>query len=199
MSDISLVVDYINTQLTNSTGLFKGKPFQKGLFNGLCKQIDRENGDAIEKQIIKFDDAKGINSTGIYLDDKYPFQIYHRVKSMSINDESVSDFYGDDGEQKIVTFEVALIGFVDKFNVQINMEEVVTGLAVNLPNEIKPSSITSSQFSKCEIKSTDVVIDTNDVFSQEYGEDKSVPQNFYIFEYVYEVSLNYNKNCYTLC
>ena len=94
---------------------------------------------------------------------------------------------------------MALIGFVDKFNVQINMEEVVTGLAVNLPNEIKPSSITSSQFSKCEIKSTDVVIDTNDVFSQEYGEDKSVPQNFYIFEYVYEVSLNYNKNCYTLC
>lgn len=199
MSEISSIVDYIDTQFTNSTGIFKGKPFQKGLYNGLCKQIDRKEGDKVRKQIIKFDDAKGVDAAGVYVDDLYPFQTYHRVKGMKIDDEKVEDFFGDDGEQKIVTFEVALVGIVDKLNVQIDRDEVVTGLAVNLPTAIKPISISGSQFSQCEIKSDNVVIDTQDVFSQEYGEDSIIPQNIYIFEYVYEVKLNYNKKCFTLC
>lgn len=199
MSDISMIIDHINSQLTSSTGLFKGKPFQKGLFNGLCKQIDRIEGEITEKQIIKFDDETGVDSTGINIDDKYSFQLYHRVKDMNVDDEKVDEYFGDDGEQKIVIFEVALIGFVDKLNVQISREDVLTGLALSIPTAIKPSSITGSQFSQCEIKSEDVVIDSEEVFEQEYGKEKSVPQNFYIFEYVYEVKLNYTKKCFTLC
>lgn len=199
MSDISAICDLINTQFTNATGQLKGKPFQKGLFNGLCKQVDRVVGETLEKQIILYTDVNGTKATGIYVDDLYPFQLYHRILDQNIEDSEIEDFYGDDILQKIVTFEMALVCIVDKFNVELNSEDVITAVGLNMPNNIKPSAITGSQFSQCEITTTNVETNSSTVFSDEYGRNKQIPQQFYLFKIEYTVKLHYTKSCFTLC
>lgn len=199
MSDISKICDYLNSVFTGTNGNLKGKPFQKGLFNGFCTQIDRRNGDEIEKQIILYSDVNGTTANGIYLDDKYPFQLYHRSRKQSIEEDENPDYFGDDILQKIIIFDMSLVCMVDKFNVDLEIEDLVTAVGLNMPNNIKPSSITGSQFKQCGITIQDVEINSETVFENEWGKRKSIPQQFNLVEIQYQVRLNYNKNCFTLC
>jgi len=197
MSDLSKVVDYINTQF--KAGNFKGKPFQKGLFNGLVKQVDRNSGDNKQKMIIDYNDAEGKNATEIVPNDIYPFQLYHRYKSQEVDNEQTEEFYGDDDEQKIVTFTLGLVVFADKFNLELEQDELVVALSLDFPANVKPSKITSPQFSDCGITLGKVESDSRTVFSNEYGKDKSIPQEFIFLSFEYEVKLTYSKQCFTLC
>ena len=199
MSDISLIADYLNTKLQASTGYFNGKAFQKGKFTGLCKQISRVLPDStVEKQIILYDDVNGKEGTGVYPDDKYPFQLYHRIKEISPSDEQNDEFFGD-GTDKILIFEMGLIVISDKFNVELSQEQLITGLSLDLPINIKPSAIVSSQFSDCEIKIGDVDTESSSVFNTEYGKAGELPQQFIMFALTYEIRLIYSKACYDLC
>ena len=197
MSDLSKVIDYINVQF--KAGNFGGKPFQKGMFNGLVKQVDRNSGEERQKTIIEYDDNSGKDATGIYPNDIYPFQLYHRCTGEEIDTEPNEDFYGDDDEQKIVTFTLGLVVFAHKFNLELSQEDLVTALALDFPVNIRPSKITSSQFSDCEITLGKVESDSSTVFTSEYGKTKSIPQEYVFLNFEYQVKLTYSKQCFTLC
>lgn len=197
MSDVSLIVDHINTKLQQ--GNFIGKPFQKGLFNGLCDQVDRLVGEEDEKAIIRYSDLSGVSAESISVDDLYSFQLYHRVKSQKVEEVENNDFFGDEDTKKMFIFEMGLVVVVDMFNVELTKDEVMTAMVLDIPTKTKPSEIPGSQFSLCEITSKDIKLDSNEVFSQEFGSSKKLPQQFIMCELSYEIKLEYLKACYNLC
>jgi len=197
MSDLSNIVDKIN--ISFKAGNFAGKPFQKGLFTGMTKQVDRIVDEKVQKMIILYDDTSGKNATEIVPDDKYPFQLYHRLKGQEISNEQTEEFYGDEDQQKMVTFTMGLVVFADKFNLELTEEELVTALALDFPANIKPSTIPSSQFSDCEINLGKVESDTAKVFTTEYGKDTPIAQQYVFLSFEYEVIITYSKQCFTLC
>jgi hypothetical protein len=197
MSDLSKVVDYINASF--KAGNFSGKPFQKSLFHGLAKQVDRVSGENKEKIIIKYDDKSGKDATAIVPNDIYPMQLYHRYLSQEVDNEATEEFYGDDDEQKIITFTLGLVVFASKFNLELSQEKLVTAIAMDFPANIKPSKIPSSQFSDCGITLGKVESDSTAIFSNEYGKVKSIPQEYIFLSFEYEIKMTYSKKCFTLC
>lgn len=199
MSDLSNIVAYINTQFTSSTGQFKGKPFQKGTFHGLVKQVGAIRDSKPEMLIISYDDVNGTDGTEIVPDNKLPWQSYHRVLGQEIIDDEIEDFFGDDDEQKIVTFTVGFVVFVDRYNVELSQEELVTAIGLNFPKSIKPSTITGSQFSQCGIKLGKVEDDGRKILQGEYGRAIEIPMQYVILKLEYDITIHYNKSCFTLC
>lgn len=198
MSEIKSVVNYINTTLQANS--FSGKPFQKGRFSGVAELVKKVTGDddtALTIPILLDDD--GDSGTEISINDKYPFELYHRILSQTTAEAENEDTFGD-GDNKIITFDMALILFADRFNIEIEASEYLTALMLDIPRTINATSVTGSQWSKCEITLTDNNTVKSEVLAQEFGRDDfNVPQNYVVLQFGYEVQLTYEAGCFTLC
>jgi len=198
MSQIKSVVSYINTTLQANS--FAGKPFQKGRFSGVAELVKKVTGDdetSFTIPVLLDDD--GDSGTEISINDKYPFEIYHRIKNQTTGEAENEDTFGD-GDNKIITFDMVLILFSDRFINEIEASEYLTALMLDIPRTINATNVTGSQWSKCEINLTDNNLDKSDVLAQEYGRDDfNIPQNYIALQFGYEVQLTFEAGCFTLC
>ena len=205
MSDIKTIATYINSLLVAPTvgtvpgGLFQGKPFQKGQFFGVADLVKKETGtDEDDYTVPKVMDANGNDGTDVIINDTYPFQLYHRILDTSSEDANDLDSFGD-GNNKNIIFEMVLIILSDKFNTEIDAESYITALMLDFPRTINSSNIAGSQFSKCEITFTDSNTNKSEVLNQEYGNNADVKQSYVCLSFGYQVTLTYDKECFTLC
>lgn len=210
MSDIRTIATYINTLLTQKgdasaspvviAGQFAGKPFQQGLFNGVAELIKKSSDESENEYTVPIiPNANGDGGTRVGINDKYPFQLYHRITDQTQAEAENDDTFGD-GNDKSIIFEMAIIIFNDRFNNQLQSEDIITALMLDIPRTINATQITGSQFSKCEINFTETNTNTNDVLNQEFGQDDfEIKQSYFALSFGYEVKLSYTKECFSLC
>lgn len=197
MSDIKVTVLRINTLL--KAGCFKGKPFQQGSFNGvaeLIKKTKEEDDDEYTIPVVM--DADGNDGTETIINDKFPFQLYHRVLEVGGAEAEIEDTFGD-GDNKSVIFEMALIIFADRFDTELDADDYITSLLLDIPRTIKATDVTGSQFSKCEITFNETITDASAVLTQEYLNSEGLKQSYIALSFGYEVKFTYTKGCFVLC
>ena len=198
MSELKNIVDYINTVL--KSGSFKGKPFQKGSFNGVAELVKKTDSDEKKRYTIPIvSNEKGDGGNEVIINDKFPFQLYHRCTDVDVEEAENEDTFGD-GEEKKVIFEMVLIIFADRFVTEIDVEDYITALMLDFPRTIKAILVNGSQFLKCEIDFTDTNKNTQEVLTQEYGrDDLDIRQSYIGLSFGYQIELTYRKGCFTLC
>lgn len=198
MSDIKDIALHINTLL--KAGSFAGKPFQNGRFSGIAELVKKTDEDADNTYTMPIVmDADGEDGTEVSINDKYPFELYHRIKGQEVSDAENEDTFGD-GNDKLITFTMALVVFSDRFNTQLDASEYVTALMLDIPRTLQATNITGSQWNKCEITIKEANTDKADVLAEEYGQDSfDIKQSYIALSQEYEVKLTYSKGCYTLC
>ena len=198
MSDIKLIVNYINTQL--QTNSFVGKPFQKGRFSGLAELV-KKTGDEETNEFttpIILDDT-GADGTGVTINDKFPFELYHRITGQKTEDLESEENFGD-GVEKLLTFEMALILFADRSIMEIEASEFITALSLDIPTNIKATSLSGAQFNNCSIIFDEINTNQSEVLTQEYGrKDLNIKQSYVTISFNYKIELIYAKGCFELC
>lgn len=191
MPHLDKIVDYLNTSLSN--GVLDRKGFQKGQFFGLGKQVEEDKNGTLQTVIYTLP-GKDISCI---VNDRFPFQIYHRIVSTTY---ALSDSNGGDGFDdftETTTLKAVIYGNTRELQLTENDLAflIITGIATNIPTadigNLPLSMITATPLS--------ADFNSKAVFVSEYGANADYvikPQDIF-FSLTYQVKMDANKNCLT--
>jgi len=191
MSDISSIVDIINSTLTNSTtGVMKDERFQRGKFYGLTELITR--GDETIPTLVDNNNKK----IEVVINDSYPIQVYHRVLSVPPAEQN-NDGFGDDINYT-QNYSMKLVCINDRTKTKIDKFALTEAFLVGFPSQIAETTFVSDY-----VKATKVTVGEPDyvgVYTEEYNiPDTKIPPYIDFFSVNYTVSMEISKDCYSLC
>lgn len=137
--------------------------------------------------------------TDVGYDDTYPIRFYHRILTITPEDDQEESF-GNPGNTIKETSEMALIIMGDKSQLKVSQEDIIAAAIADLPREISKTDLTTLTLQSAIIEIGEAVNDTEEVFSQEYpGVPFALaPENFMVM-IKYKIVILYAKNCFQLC
>jgi len=184
------VVSQINTLL--QAGQFASKKFQKGRFSGIAELIDKEDGQTVP--CLK--DTSGEITTHLNIDDIYPFELYHRTISTSMEDE---DGFGNYIERHEVT-EMRLVVIFQRNRIFATKELIKSGLALGMPREMTRSFNIANDLSSCSISSLAFNLNSKEVYAEEYGQtEQLLKPTTVMIAMSYQIGTVTDINCLEIC
>ena len=139
MAKLAQIVTQINADLQG--GQFSSKKFQKGRFSGIAELVTKVDGDTNQTVPVIYDNAG--NETILIVNDKYPFELYHRHTGSTV--EAVDSFeqWGD----RVIRKESAQLITViigDRRRLTVTKEEIITGNMLGMHLELGSSVLTAN-------------------------------------------------------
>lgn len=190
MPYLSKVIDYVNNRLKETT--LNRNDIQRGRFFGLAKQVQVEGEDNILMPVI-YSDGKEIDPI---IDDRYSFQIYHRITSTSYGvSETVQA--GDEFQFLDETTTVRALVYSNGNSVKLTENDLAYLLMVGLTMVIKEDELKNLGVNNITVLPSGADFNSRAVFAAEYGTDalfKINPEDNY-FAFTYTVKMTANKNC----
>lgn len=190
MPHLAKVIEYVNDRLRETT--LKRNDIQRGKFYGLAKQVQIEDG---ENNILPVIYSNG-NLIDTIIDDRYPFQIYHRITSTSYG---VSDTIqaGDEFQFLDETTTVRAVVYSNGKSVKLSENDLSYLLMVGLTMVIRSDVFTNLNVSNIVVSPSGTNFNSKSIFVEEYGSDalfKINPEDNY-FALTYTIKMTANKNC----
>jgi hypothetical protein len=189
MPYIDKIVDLLNDSL--AANQLKGKAFSKGQFFGLCKQLKKDSGDSIEPVIYSISG----HEIDPFVNDTYPFQIYHRILNTTY---AFNKFEFGDGNDIITeTTTMAAVVFAITDEVKETESDLAFLIATGLSSNLSLSDLDGIKIARATITPVSANLNSEAVFKQEYGGDieyKLNPKDIY-FSINYTIVTEADKNC----
>lgn len=193
MSKITDIATLIN--LTLEAGTLSSKRFQKGDILGLAELMKKEGADTTYPAII---DING-EGTEVMQNDKFPFQVYHRIIEIVPSVES-ADTYGD-GDTKIETTQMKMVVFANRRTMQFELDDLITAINVGFPVSLSKTQLATlgSFFSQIDFEVTGFDLDKQAVWVSEFGSEAALPTYSQVFAVSYKVQSHIMAGCYEIC
>lgn len=194
MPKINNIIASINTSVAAALST---EAFQSGIFyNQIVELISITDKDETKPVMID-DDGEG---TPVIIDDTLPFQIYHRLKSLS--HESVPagyDSFGDGGDFIKETANMVMIVISDRSRIRMRGEDFLSVIAANIPVEFLNTFLTPLNLinASTEIESTNT--DKEEVWKGEYNTAYMLKPNGIMYALNYKIITIFSKQCFPVC
>lgn len=192
MPYIKEIVDHINAAFR--TGL-TSKPFQKGKFEGIAELLLIVSDDG-NKTVPCIVDNHG-NSDEVSIDDTYPFRLYHRINTITNEDDGQM---GDDIQMK-ESANMIMIVFGDRRAFNFRPEQLSSMINTYMPLTLTVAQTTSLNLHTVAIQVSTTNLDSVQVFNQEYtGEVRyNLAPQYFLMSIPYVITTTYNKSCFEPC
>lgn len=182
------VVDSINTTL--KAGTLSGNAFQMGAFYGLARLITVIDGGRTTYPAVLSTDGKEVNVT---VDERYPFSIYHRCKSIRVSSTTGGQDFGDGNHVKRYIHDMVAVAFSDMDRIPLLAEDLALFVADGLPSTIKVTGMNLSQFN---LTINNINTDAQSVLSGEYqGVSKALNPRLALIAVSYTLETTLQNGC----
>ncbi len=187
------IVSQINTNLISSQ--FSSKRFQKGRINGIAELITKVDGDQRQTMPGAVDNNGTV--TNLSIDDKYPFEIYHRHLSSTFS-EPEQDF--GDFMLRVETAQMLLVVMGDRSRLKLTPEEIITGIRLGLSLELGSAFLVTNSLDGAFITPGEVNLNKEDIWNSEYNtsEVKVKPETI-LLTVAYAIETKTKFNCVSIC
>ena len=191
MSKIADITTLLNLNFESTT--LSSKRFQRGSFNGLAELVVRDGGTV---PLILDNEGEG---TEVELNDTYPFQVYHRILKISPTTDT-EDQVGD-GLQRKETTTLKMVVFANRRVMQFETDDLITAINVGFLTHLSNAQTATlgNWFSNIDIEVTDIEIDKEVVWRDEFGQSSTLPPFYQCFAFTYNVISDINTECFDLC
>lgn len=160
---------------------------------GLAQPIVRTVGNQ-EELLPGVVDIKG-EVTYVGIDDTDPVRLYHKNAGVVTAFSGAQKGYGDNFNDIVNTYQMALIVFVNKKRTKLYPEELFLFLQSNLLDEIKVEP-----YKRVLIRTTNVILNSQQVFKAEYaGPEFRLPEHLSLFQINYVIESTFEKECFAKC
>ena len=187
-STVSLINQYL------ASGKLNRRSFQSSQMYGLIKlaTVFPSSGPSVT-QPVGF--TKQGNETDAFIDDKYPFQSYHRVLGLDYSFTNVQQF-GNGLSHIKETARMTMVCFADPKRIDLTQEDLVFLVCSGFPTTFSKSQLGSTKISKVDISPGSANIDSQKVLQGEYqgSYPKLPPQSIY-FSLNYTIEMTVGRDC----
>lgn len=195
MAKEAQIVTQINADLIANQ--FGSKKFQKGRFSGIAELVTKKDGDTRQAVPVIVDNAG--NETILSVDDKYPFELYHRHTGSTVEPLDSSEQYGD----RVIRKEIAQMIMViigDRTRLKVTKEEIITGIMLGMPLELGSTFLTANSLDNVNIVPGDFNLNKEDAWTAEYNtEEILVKPEMIFFTMAYAIETQAKVGCIDLC
>ena len=190
MAKTSEIVNQINADLI-------AKKFQKGRFSGIAELVTKVDGDT--RQTVPVIIANAGNETILIVNDKYPFELYHRHIGSTVETVDNSEQWGDRVLRKeVANMLMVIIG--DRKRLKLTKEEIITGIMLGMPLELGSSFLTTNSLDNVNIIPGDFNLDKEDAWNSEYStEEVLVKPEMIFFTMAYAIETQAKFDCIDIC
>lgn len=193
MPYIKEITTIINTELQSTT--LSDKRFDKGSFYSLARLIRRqEDGDRVTIPNIITNDGV---CTPLTITDSKPFILYHRTLDLSY---AKGDAYGNN--QLIQeTAKMRAVAYGNRRILKVEPELLIAAIQAGFLQELSFTDRGTYRLQKCNINITDINIDSEKVYSEEYSGDveyRLKPNEMMVY-IDYTIISEYDKECVDIC
>lgn len=195
MSKVTNIVNLINLTLEGST--LSSKRFQKGELYSLAELMQKVDTDGLTTvPVIVDNNGEG---TEVQLNDSLPFQAYHRITDISLADNGNDDF--GDSDTTVEETTMKMIVFANRRIMQFQVNDLITAINVGFPASLSKTQLSTlgNWFSQVEFEISDINIDKQDVWNNEFGSDQPIPPYYYVFAVNYKIQSHIMSGCYAIC
>ena len=195
MAKTAEIVTQINIDL--QAVQFDSKKFQKGRFSGIAELVTKVDGDTRQTVPVIIDNAG--NETILIVNDKYPFELYHRHTGSTVETVDNSEQWGD----RVLRKEVAnmlMVVIGDRKRLKLTKEEIITGIMLGMPLELGSSFLTANSLDNVNIVPGDFNLDKEDAWNSEYStEEVLVKPEMIFFTMAYAIETQAKFDCIDIC
>jgi hypothetical protein len=191
MPYIDTIVQYINTGLSEN---LNKKAFLKGRFAGIAELLPKEENDTTITIPALVDNNGHCEYIGV--DDNEPFRLYHRILTLTNEDDGQ---LGDNIWNQ-ETANMVMIVYGDRKAFQVRPEQISSMINAYLIKTITVAQKTSLNLHTVDIQASTTNLDSVSVFNQEFSDVKYnlVPERF-LFAIPYAIRTTYEKSCFEIC
>jgi len=159
---------------------------------GLAQSIVRTVGSELE--LLPGVAGKDGEIKYVGIDDVEPVIIYHRNSGITTT-RTARQGVGDGYSDLVNTYQMAMIVFIDHKKTKLYPEELFLFLQANMPDAIK-----SEPYKAIVIRTTNVILNSQLVFSAEYaGTAFKLPVEKSLFQINYVIESTFKKDCFAKC
>ncbi|KKN74674.1 hypothetical protein LCGC14_0388760 [marine sediment metagenome] len=189
------IVAQINIDL--KTVQLSSKRFQKGRFSGIAELITKVDGDT-RQTVPAIIDNNG-NETILSIDEKYPFQLYHRHIASTVEEVDPSEQFGDLVFRQ-ETAQMLMVVTGDRKRLKLTKEEIITGIMLGMPLELGSSFLTANSLDNASIIPGDQNLDREDAWNTEYNtEFVRLKPEMIFFTFSYAIQTRVKFDCIEIC
>lgn len=189
------IVAQINTDL--QAGQFSSKRFQKGRFSGIAELIVKPDGE--QRQLIPSLIDNDGTTTILSIDDKYPFQLYHRHIGSTVEPVDESEQFGDLVLRQ-ETAQMIMVVTGDRKELDLTKEKLITGIMLGMPLEFGQAFLAANSLDNASIIPGAQNLNREAAWTAEYNTElvKLKPESIF-FTFEYEIQTRANVNCVVIC
>jgi len=195
MAKEAQIVTQINADLI--TNQFSSKKFQKGRFSGIAELITKKDGNQRQSVPVVINNAGDV--TNLVIDDKYPFELYHRHIGSTVDPVDDSEQYGD----RVIRQETAqmlLVVMGNRRRLDLTREELITGIMLGMPLELGSTFLTTNSLDNANIIPGDFNLDGEEAWNTEYNTtDVMLKPETIFFTMTYGIESRVKVGCIDVC
>lgn len=189
------IVAQINTDL--KTVQFNSKKFQKGRFSGIAELIVKKDGD--QRQTVPAIIDNSGDETILIINDKYPFELYHRHIGSTIEPLDPDEQWGDRRVRKEIA-QMIMVVMGDRRELKLTKEEIITGIMLGMPLELGSTFLTANSLDNANIVPGEHNLNKEDAWNTEYNtSDVMLKPTTIFFTMAYTIETQVNVNCIDIC
>lgn len=189
------IVKQINTDLTS--GQFSSKRFQKGRFSAIAELVVKVDGDQ-RQTLPTITDTSG-NEVILTIDDKYPFQLYHRHTGSTVEPADTEEQFGNRRARK-ETAQMLMVVIGDRKRLKLTKEEIITGIMLGMPLELGSTFLTNNSLDSVNIVPGDFNLSREDAWNTEYNtEQVRIKPDMIFFTMAYTIETQAKVGCINIC
>jgi len=190
MPNLSKVVSLINDKLKINS--LNRMAFQDGKYYGLAQSVAKYDTDRKEAEPVIYTGGQEVRC---FIDDTFPFQIYHRVTSLPISKPKDLNF-GDGNTGILETANMIAVVYGDPEILKIDQYDLSYLIVAGIPSEISKTDLGNSKIQNITIVPQSVNLNSVSVYQGEYqlAEYPLKPQSIY-FAVNYQIEISSDKKC----
>jgi hypothetical protein len=195
MPKLRVIIPMLNTVIKD--GAFTAKRFQAGSFDGIAELIKRTaDGEADQKLPALV--ANDGTCTEVGINDTKPFQVYHRIIDMQASDPDENNFGDQLTVQEITNMRIVVMG--DRNRLLLSPEDIMGAINLWIPRALSSAEAKALGLESIQIIPGEINLNMEEVFDDEYpGTDFNLPPNHIMAFMNYQVIIEYNQKCFSLC
>ena len=195
MAKEAQIVAQINTDLIANQ--FGSKKFQKGRFSGIAELVTKVDGETRQTIPMFYDNAG--NETHLSLNDKYPFELYHRHTGSTVEPLDSDQQFGSRVLRK-VSAQMIMVIIGDRTKLKVTKEEIITGIMLGMPLELGSSFLTTNSLDNVNIIPGDWNLNKEDAWLAEYATELvEVKPEMLFMTMTYVIETQAKVGCIDLC
>lgn len=192
MSRVGKIVDIINDNLIS--GQFSTNKFKPANIKCIA-ELYKKDDNGVEKTIPGVIDFVG-NIDYVGMDDKYKFQIYHRILNSEFDDNEEESF----GNMKRVhhTHNMIMVVMYDITKVKEHKEEIIAGIGDAWTYQLTTAQLTTLSLNNVKINGGTFSVNSDEVFESEFKTSKR-KSNWVFISFTYTIEEFNRQGCFSIC